>query len=121
LTWHANATLVNLVGPHRAKEMLLLGRTYDLATLDRFGFFTDVVDNDSDLIPAGEALAAEIANQPPVPTTVSKASINAQAMPVGRSIQHLDHVAVGYMGKSENSRLARTSYFSDEPRHWGDD
>ncbi|MCP3987842.1 MAG: enoyl-CoA hydratase/isomerase family protein [Actinomycetia bacterium] len=121
LTWHANAALVNLVGPHRAKEMLLLGRTYDLATLDRFGFFTDTVDNDEALIPAGESLAAEITNQPPVPTTASKASINAQAMPLGRAIQHLDHVVVGYVGKSDNSRLARTSYFSDEARQWGDD
>lgn len=121
LTWHANATLVNVVGPHRAKEMLLLGRTYDVHQLDGFGFFTDIVDGDDDLIEAGERLAAEIVNQPPVPTTVSKASINAQAMPVARAVQHLDHVAVGYMAKSDNSQLARTSYFSDEPREWGDD
>ncbi len=121
LTWHANATLVNLVGPHRAKEMLLLGRTYDLETLEKFGFFTDSVEDDAALIAAGERLAAEIVNQPPVPTTVSKASINAQAMPMGRALQHLDHVAVGYMSKSENSRLARQTYFDDAPRIWGDD
>jgi enoyl-CoA hydratase/carnithine racemase len=121
LTWHANATLVNLVGPHRAKEMLLLGRTYGVEQLDRFGFFTEVVGSDEELIPAGERLAAEVVNQPPVPTTASKASINAQAMPLGRAIQHLDHVATGYMGKSDNSRLARKTYFSDEPRQWGDD
>lgn len=121
LTWHANATLVNLVGPHRAKEMLLLGRTYGLEQLERFGYFTETVDDDAALVPAGETLAAEIVNQPPVPTAASKASINAQAMPVARAIQHLDHVAVGYMNKSDNSRLARESYFSDEPREWGDD
>lgn len=121
LTWHANATLVNLVGPHRAKEMLLLGRTYGLEQLERFGFFTDVVDGDDDLIEAGERLAAEIVNQPPVPTAASKASINAQAMPLGRALQHLDHVAVGYMNKSDNSRVARQTYFSDDERLWGDD
>lgn len=121
LTWHANATLVNLVGPHRAKEMLLLGRTYSVEQLDHWGFFTATVDGDEALVPAGEALAAEIVNQPPVPTAASKASINAQAMPVGRAIQHLDHVAVGYMNKSENSRLARRTYFSDDDRSWGDD
>ncbi|MFT7601077.1 MAG: enoyl-CoA hydratase/carnithine racemase [Acidimicrobiales bacterium] len=121
LTWHSNATLVNLVGPHRAKEMLLLGRTYDLAKLDEWGFFTHTVGSDDELIEAAEALAQEVVNQPPVPVTVSKASINAQAMPMGRAIQHMDHVAVGYMGKSDNSRLARQSYFSDDPRTWGDD
>jgi hypothetical protein len=62
-----------------------------------------------------------VIRQPPVPTTVTKASINAQAMPMGRAIQHLDHVAVGYMGKSDSSRTARRSYFSGEPRTWSDD
>ncbi len=125
LTWHANATLVNLVGPHRAKEMLLLGRTYDVGQLDRFGYFTEVVGDDEALLPAGEKLASEVVNQPPVPTTVSKASINAQAMPMGRAIAHLDHLATGYMSKSDNSRLARMTYFDREegaaPRQWGDD
>ncbi len=121
LTWHSTATLVNLVGPHRAKEMLILGRTYDLAQLDKWGFFTEVVDSDDELVPAAERLAAEVTNQPPVPVAASKASINAQAMPVGRSVAHLDHVAVGYMGMSENSRLARQTYFSGESRTWGRD
>ena len=83
--------------------------------------FTDTVDGDDDLIPAAEKLALEILKQPPVPVTVTKASINAQAMPVGRAIQHMDHLAVGYMGKSDNSRVARTTYFGDEPRDWTDD
>lgn len=121
LTWHSIPVLVNLVGPHKAKEMLILGRTYGRDELDAMGFWTGVVDADADLVPAAEALAAEITTQPPVPTTASKASINAHAMPLGRAISHLDHVAVGYMGKSDNSRLARETYFSDEERSWGDD
>lgn len=121
LTWHSVPALVNLVGPHRAKEMLILGQTYTMAELDRFGFFTRTVEDDADLLPAAEQLAAAVVNQPPVPVTVSKASINAQAMPLGRAIQHLDHVAVGYMGKSDSSATARRTYFSDQPRQWSDD
>jgi enoyl-CoA hydratase len=121
LTWHSVPALVNLVGPHRAKEMLILGRTYDLDQLDAMGFFTAAVTSEAELLPAAEQLAAEVVRQPPVPTTASKASINAQAMPLGRAIQHLDHVAAGYMGKSDSSRTARRTYFSDEPRVWSDD
>ena len=121
LTWHSLPALVNLVGPHRAKEMLILGRTYETADLDAMGFFTDTVEDDADLVEASEALAAEVVNQPPVPVTASKASINAQAMPLGRAIQHLDHVAVGYMGKSDSSRTARQTYFGDEERTWSED
>lgn len=121
LTWHSIATLVNLVGPHRAKEMLILGRTYGVEDLDAMGFFTEVVDDDAQLIPTAERLAAAVVNQPPVPVTVSKASINAQAMPLGKAIQHMDHVAVGYMGKSDSSRTARETYFDQSGRAWSDD
>lgn len=124
LTWHSVPALVNLVGPHRAKEMLILGRTYGMEELDGWGFFTETVSGDDELLPAAERLAAAVVNQPPVPVTSSKASINAQAMPLGRAINHLDHVAVGYMGKSESSRTAVRSYFDrDDPdaRTWSDD
>lgn len=121
LTWHSVPALVNLVGPHRAKEMLLLGRTYGLEQLDAMGFFTETVADDAELVGAAERLAAEVVRQPPVPTTVSKASINAQAMPLGRAIQHMDHVAVGFMGRSENSKTARLTYFSGEGRDWIDE
>ena len=121
LTWHSIPALVNLVGPHRAKEMLILGRTYSMDQLADFGFFTETVGSDAELVPAAESLAAVVVNQPPVPVTVSKASINAEAMPLGRAIQHLDHIATGYMGKSDSSRTARQTSFSDEPREWGDD
>jgi len=33
----------------------------------------------------------------------------------------MDHLAVGYMGKSDNSHVARTTYFGDQPRDWTDD
>jgi enoyl-CoA hydratase/carnithine racemase len=121
LTWHSIATLVNLVGPHRAKEMLILGRTYGMDELDAMGFFTEVVGDDAELLPAAERLAAAVVNQPPVPVTISKASINAQAMPLGRAIQHMDHVAVGYMGKSDSSRTARLTYFDQSDRDWSED
>ena len=121
LTWNSIPVLVNLVGPHRAKEMLILGRTYGIDELDDYGFFTSKVDNDEDLVESGLSLANEVIKQPPVPVAVSKASINAQSMPLGRAVQHMDHVAVGYMGKSESSRTARNTYFSDEPRVWSED
>ena len=121
LTWHSLPALVNLVGPHRAKEMLILGRTYEVEALERFGYFNEVAADDSELLAAGARLAAEIVNQPPMPVAASKASINAQAMPLARAINHLDHVAVAYMGKSDNSRKARHTYFDKSDRSWSDD
>ena len=60
LTWNSIPVLVNLVGPHRAKEMLILGRTYGIDELDDYGFFTSKVDNDEDLVESGLSLANEV-------------------------------------------------------------
>jgi enoyl-CoA hydratase len=118
LTWHSLPALMKVVGPEKAKEMLILGRTYGTAELDRMGFYTEVVEDDAALVPAAERLAAEVVRQPPVPTALTKASVNAQALAMARAIQHMDHVAVGFMGKSENSALARRTYFSGDGRDW---
>jgi enoyl-CoA hydratase len=118
LTWHSLPVLVDLVGAARAKEMLILGRTYTCAQLDRWGFWTEVVDDEAELVPAAERLAAAVVRQPPAPVTASKASINAQALPVARAVQHMDHLAVGLMSRLDNSRIARETYFSGEGRDW---
>ncbi|HET7722218.1 MAG TPA: enoyl-CoA hydratase/isomerase family protein, partial [Acidimicrobiales bacterium] len=52
LTWHSLPALVDLVGGARAKEMLILGRTYGAAKLHEWGFFTEVVDDEAELVPA---------------------------------------------------------------------
>ncbi|MEL0020936.1 MAG: enoyl-CoA hydratase/isomerase family protein, partial [Rickettsiales bacterium] len=51
LSWNAIPPVVQLVGPARAKEMIILGRTYDGTQLHEMGYVTDVVDDD-DLLPA---------------------------------------------------------------------
>jgi enoyl-CoA hydratase/carnithine racemase len=118
LTWHSLPALVDLVGGARAKEMLILGKTYGAAKLAEWGFFTEVVDDDAELVPAAERLAAAVVRQPPAPVTTTKASINAQSLALGRAIQHLDHATVGLMNRLENTRTARRTYFSGEPREW---
>lgn len=120
LTWNTVPALVQLVGPARAKEMLLFGKEYRAADLAEIGFLNEVVEED-DLIPAAERYAARIVRQPPVPVTVTKASINANAKALDRSIQHMDHLAVGFMGRSQNSRIARETYFSGEEPHYVDE
>ena len=116
LTWHSIPALMAVVGPQKAKEMVILGRTYTTPQLDALGFFTEVVTSEDALIPAAERLASEVVRQPPVPTALTKASVNAEALAHARAIQHMDHLAIGYMGKSANSRVARRSYFDSSDR-----
>src|ERR1700742_5169609 len=38
LMWHALPICVRLVGPARAKQMIMTGKLFDAATLERWGF-----------------------------------------------------------------------------------
>jgi len=120
LTWHTIPAVVQLVGPARAKEMILLGHTYDAGQLLDYGYVNEVTDDDA-LLPRALELAAEICNQPPWPTYSTKASINAYAKALDRSVHHLDHLSTALMGRSENSRIARTSYFDGSERKFIDE
>ena len=115
LTWNAIPAVIQLVGPARAKEMIILGRTYDANRLLEIGYVNEVVEDD-DLIPAAERLAQDICNQPPFPVYATKASINAHARALDRAIQHHDHAATAYASQSPNTQIARETYFSKAPR-----
>ena len=120
LTWHTIPAVIQLVGPARAKEMIILGHTYGADQLLDYGFVNEVVAEDA-LLARADELAEEIAQQPAWPTFSTKASINAYAKALDRSIHHLDHISAALMGHSENSRIARETYFSKEPRHFVDE
>lgn len=119
LTWHSIPAMIQLVGPVKTKEMLIFGRTYDAQTMADYGYLDQVVGSDEELVPAAEAMAAEIVAQPPVPVALTKASVNAYTKANDRSVQHMDHVAGGYVHLSENSRIAMRTYFGDrDQRHY---
>jgi enoyl-CoA hydratase/carnithine racemase len=67
--------LLKLVGPARAKEIIMTARNIDLATAERWGLVNYVVPRD-DLLKKAEELAAEIAQAAPLAVSYTKRSIN---------------------------------------------
>lgn len=120
LTWHTIPAVVQLVGPARAKEMILLGHTYNAEQLAGYGFVNEVLDDDA-LLQRALQLAEEICNQPPWPTFSTKASINAYSKALDRAVHHLDHLSTALMSHSENSRRARETYFDKSKRTYIDE
>jgi len=70
--------LVRLLGPARARELVLLGRRVDAAEAHRLGLLTQVVPAGGALDRAVE-LAAHLATKPPLAVAVAKQAIDAAA------------------------------------------
>ena len=117
LSWHSIPNCVHLVGPARAKEMILFAETYDARTLLDYGFFQQVVA-DERLREAARALAEKVLRQPPVPAAMTKASVNAYVRALDRAVFHLDAAGVTLTGRMRDAARAKDAFFSGEPVDW---
>ena len=117
LSWHSIPNFVHLVGPSRAKELIVFGELHDAETLRQWGYFNDVVDPE-DLLPAARRLADKVLRQPPLPVEMTKASINALVKALDRAVFHLDDYGVALSGRSRDSQAARAAFFEGTQPDW---
>ena len=89
LMWLSLPLCVRLIGPARAKRMIMLGARESADTLLAWGFLDDVVPADQ-LIAAAEKMAQQYANQPPVAVQMIKQSVNAVSGALDQAIMHMD-------------------------------
>src|SRR5262249_19927136 len=89
LMWNAVPICLHLVGPARAKRMIMTGKLFDAATLERWGFVDAVVPL-ADLAASARAWAEEYAALPPIPVQMIKRSINQLAGALDRATMHMD-------------------------------
>jgi enoyl-CoA hydratase/carnithine racemase len=117
LSWHSIPNTVHLVGPSRAKEMILFAGTYDAETMMQYGYFNQVVPDDG-LTAAADELARKVLRQAPIPTAMTKLSINAYVRALDRAVFHLDAPGVTLTGRTRDAAHARKAYFSGEAVDW---
>lgn len=89
LMWQAIPYAVELIGPARAKRMIMSGKLFSADQLLAWGFVDEVCapeDLDSTVL----EWAKEYAALPPVAVQMIKRSINRYANPLGDAIMHMD-------------------------------
>lgn len=89
LMWRSLPLCVRLIGPARAKRMIMLGQHEPADLLLEWGFLDDVVERDA-LHDAALALARRYAAQPPIAVQMIKQSINAVSSAMDDAIMHMD-------------------------------
>jgi enoyl-CoA hydratase/carnithine racemase len=89
LMWNAVPLCAHLVGPARAKRMIMTGRLFDAGTLERWGFLDRVVPR-AELDAAARAWAEEYAALPPLAVQMIKRSVNQVVGALDRAVMHMD-------------------------------
>lgn len=89
LSWVGLPLCVHLVGPARAKRMVIGGRRENAKTLHEWGFLDEVVPRDTLMVRSLE-MAEVYAAQPPAQAQMIKRSINTIASPLDQAIMHMD-------------------------------
>lgn len=89
LMWQSLPLCVRLIGPARAKRMIMLGAKENAQTLLDWGFLDEVVPA-SELGARALEMAMQYAAQPPIATQMIKQSINAVSGALDQAVMHMD-------------------------------
>ena len=120
LMWNAAPLCVHLVGPARAKRMIMTGKLFDAATLERWGFLDEVAPL-ADLDARALAWAEEYAALPPMAVQMIKRSVGQLAGALDRAIMHMDADQWLLATMSGDYREAVSAFFEKRPpRFTGD-
>ena len=110
LMWSAAPICLRLIGPARAKRMIMTGALFDAATLERWGM-VDEVAPEGDLDARVRAWADEYASLPPLAVQMIKRSLNEVAGGSDRAVMHMDADQWLLATASEDHREAVSAFF----------
>ncbi len=114
LMWNAAPICVHLVGPARAKRMIMTGRLFDATTLERWGYLDEVAPL-AELDTRVLAWAKEYAALPPMAVQMIKRGINQVAGALDRAVMHMDGDQWLLASMSEDYREAVSAFFGKRP------
>jgi enoyl-CoA hydratase len=117
LMWHSLPLCVHLIGPARAKKMIMSGKQETADTLYQWGMLDELVE-ESLLLEKAEEMAEEYANLPPLPVQMIKQSVNMVSSALDQAIMHMDTDQNMLTGTSQDRVTALKAYFSDAGKNF---
>jgi enoyl-CoA hydratase/carnithine racemase len=89
MSWQSLPRLTHLVGPARAKEMVILAQKVNASTAHDWGLVQEVTE-DGKAVGHALEMADKIATMPPLPVRMTKETINAITNSLDRVCSHMD-------------------------------
>jgi enoyl-CoA hydratase/carnithine racemase len=110
MSWQSVPRFVSLVGPAKAKELLILAEPVSAQKACDWGFVDHVVAPGQALARAHE-LAAKIAERPPIPVRMAKQAINNSANALNQATSFMDADQFLLAIDSEDAREGAKAFF----------
>lgn len=114
LMWQSLPLLVHLVGPARAKRLVIGGERLHDETLLAFGVLDELVD-ESVLFERALAVAAHYAAKAPIAAQMIKRSVNAISSALDQALMHMDADQNILTAMTDDRREAIASYLAKRP------
>jgi 2-(1,2-epoxy-1,2-dihydrophenyl)acetyl-CoA isomerase len=111
----ASWSLPRLVGHAKAVELLMLAEPVPAAEADRLGLLTQLVDDDEDVLPAAQALAARLAAGPTVAYGAIKRQLSVGDAGTLSEALAAEAQAQAICGATEDHRAATAAFVDKQP------
>ena len=109
MSWGSVPRVTTLVGPARAKRLLILAEQIDAATAREWGL-VDEIAPDGETLTKALAMAARVAKLPPVPVRMIKQGIERAAHPLAEALSAMDRDQFALAQRSEDYGEAVASF-----------
>ena len=114
MSWRSVPRLVALIGPSKAKELIILGRKVDAKTAADWGL-VDRIAKPGDALAAAQTLAEAYSALPPIALRMAKQAIDASAQPLGYATSHMDRDQFLLTRQSQDHETAVQAFLNKEP------
>jgi enoyl-CoA hydratase/carnithine racemase len=111
LMWKSLPLIINLVGPSRAKRLVIGGERLHADTLTQWGILDEQVPR-AELIDAASKMAAHYAAKPPIAAQMIKQSTNQIANALNHAIMHMDVDQNMHAANTEDRKAAVDAYLA---------
>ena len=120
LNWLGLPLAVRLIGPAKAKKIVIGGENENADTLLKWGFY-DEVHSKEQLIKAAEKMANLYASKPPIAAQMIKRSVNELTYSGDDAIMHMDYDQTLLTHETKDRKEAIKSFFEKrDPEYKGD-